>query len=338
MRRRRATEHGPDASGRPGPWAAGLGLWALLAAVPAAGAAEGDLIPVPPLHAHVTDVAGMLPAPDKQALEQKLAGWEAQKGGQFAVLLVATTKPESIDQYSQRVTDAWKLGRKGVDDGVLLLIARDDKKLRFQVGKGLEGALTDVTAKRIIEEVIVPVFRQGNFAAGINAGVDKVIGVVAGEALPPPPARPAQTTTPSPRSTGWPLSDWLSFALFAGFGLFWAAASLLNRLFGRVGGSLVGGAAAGAIGWFLTALVAVGIGAGVIVFIFMLIALAARGAGGGFAPGGFGHGGFGSSGGGGFSGGSGGGNWSGGGGDFGGGGASGSWGGGDSGGGGGGDS
>jgi uncharacterized protein len=309
-------------------WAAGLWLWAVLAAATGATAADGDLVPVPPLRAHVTDLTGTLSGADKGALEQKLAGWEAQKGGQFAVLLVPTTKPESIDQYSQRVTDAWKLGRKGVDDGVLLLIAKDDKKLRFQVGKGFEGALTDVTAKRIIEEVIVPVFRQGNFAAGINAGIDKVIGVVAGEALPPPPARPAQTTTSSSRSNGWPMSDWLGFAIFAGLGLFWASASFLNRVFGRVGGSLVGGVAAGAIGWFLTSLLVIGIAAGVIGFIFMLIALAARGAGGGFGPGGFG-----SYGGGGFSGGSGGSSWSGGGGDFGGGGASGSWGGGDSGGG-----
>jgi uncharacterized protein len=306
----------------------------LLAAAPRAGAAEGDLLPVPPLRAHVTDLTGTLAGPEQQALEQKLAGWETRKGGQFAVLLVPTTQPESVDQYSQRVTDAWKLGRKGVDDGVLLVIAKNDKKLRFQVGKGLEGALTDVTAKRIIEEVIVPVFRQGNFAAGINAGVDKVFGVVAGEALPAPPARPAQSSTSSSRSNSGSLSDWLNFLIVAGIGLFWAAALSLNRMFGRIGGSLVGGIAAGAIGWFLTSLLVLGIGAGVIVFILMLIALAARGAGGGFGPGTFGHGGFGSSGGGGFSGGSGGSSWSGGGGDFGGGGASGSWGGGDSGGGG----
>ena len=223
-------------------WAAGLWLWALLAAAPGAVAADGDLVPVPPLRAHVTDVTGTLSGPEQQALEQKLAGWEAQKGGQFAVLIVPTTKPEAIAQYSQRVTDAWKLGRQGVDDGVLLLVAKDDKKLRFQVGKGLEGALTDVTAKRIIEEVIVPLFRQGNFAAGINAGADKVIGVVAGEALPPP-SRPAHTTSTS-HSNGWPLSDWLNFAIFAGLGLFWAGASFLNRMFGRVGASLVGGAAA----------------------------------------------------------------------------------------------
>ena len=293
-----------------------------------AHAAEGDFTPVPALHSHVTDLTGTLSASDKSALEQKLASWEGQKGAQFAILMVPTTQPDTIDQYSQRVTDQWKIGRKGIDDGVLLLIAKDDKKLRIQVGKGFEGALTDVTSKRIIEENIVPPLRKGDFAGGINAGVDKVIAVVAGEALPPPPE--VSNATGSSHSSGWPINDWLGFLLFAGLGLFWFAASALNRIFGRVGGSLVGGGIAGGVGWFLTSVVAVGLGAGVIVFILLLIALAARGGGigpgghpGGWVGGGF-PGGFGGSSSGGSS-------WSGGGGDFGGGGASGSWGGGSSG-------
>ncbi|MEO7762251.1 MAG: TPM domain-containing protein, partial [Casimicrobiaceae bacterium] len=122
-------------------------------------AAEGDFSAVPALHTRVTDLTGTLSGSERQALEQKLAAWEAAKGSQFAVLVVPTTKPESIDEYSQRVTDAWKIGRKDVDDGILLLVAKDDKKLRLQVGKGFEGALTDVTSKRIIEEVIVPLLR-----------------------------------------------------------------------------------------------------------------------------------------------------------------------------------
>ena len=291
-------------------------------------AAEGDFSAIPALRAHVTDTTTTLAATERQSLEQKLSSWEAQRGSQFAVLIVPTTKPESIDEYSQRVTDAWKIGRKGVDDGILLVIAKNDKKLRLQVGKGFEGALTDVTSKRIIDEVIVPPFRKGDFAGGINAGVDKVMSVVAGEKLPPP----RSSSSSSSVSQGWPISDWLGYLIFAGLGLFWAFGSFLNRMFGRIGGSLVGGVAAGAIGWFVSSLVIVGIGVAILVFLVLLFALASRGLGSGaYLPGGFGYGG-----GGGWSGGGGGGSWSGGGGDFGGGGASGSWG--DSGGGGGGDS
>ena len=298
-----------------------------------AHSAEGDLQPIPALTSRVTDLTGTLDAQQKQTLESELAALEQRKGAQIAVLIVPTTEPEDIAAYALRVFDQWKLGRKGIDDGILLLIAKNDKKLRLQVGKGFEGTLTDVTSKRIIDEVIVPAFRKNDFAGGIDAGVDKAIGVVAGEKLP----APSRSTS---SSHDW-IGDWLGFLIFAGLGLFWVVASTLNRLFGRVGGSIVGGAAAGLLGWFLTSLVIVGVGAGIVVFLFLLIALAPRGigGGGGWMPGGFGH-----YGGGGFSGGSGGGSsWSGGGGDFGGGGASGSWGdsgggGGDSGGGGGSDS
>ena len=308
-----------------------------LCAAELALAADGDPVAVPKLTTRVTDLTNTLSSGQKSSLESKLAAWESRTGGQFAVLLVPTTKPEDIDQYSQRVTDAWKLGRKGIDDGILLLIAKNDKKLRLQVGKGFEGTLTDVTSKRIIDEVIVPAFRKNDFAGGIDAGVDKAIGVVAGEKLPAPSRSTSYSSSSS--SHDW-IGDWLGFLIFAGLGLFWVVASTLNRLFGRVGGSIVGGAAAGLLGWFLTSLVIVGVGAGIIVFLFLLIALASRGigGGGGWMPGGFGHYGGGFSGGGGGSS-----SWSGGGGDFGGGGASGSWGdsgggGGDSGGGGGSDS
>ena len=292
-----------------------------------ARAAEGDFVAVPELRAHVTDLTGTLSFADKSALERKLIDWEAKRGAQFSVLMVPTTSPDTIDQYSQRVTDQWQIGRKGIDDGVLLLIAKDDKKLRIQVGKGFEGSLTDVTAKRIIDEVVVPYFRKGDFVGGINAGVDRIFGVVAGEALPPPKPKPSTRA----QTGNWHIEEWIGFALFAGLGLFWFLASALNRMFGRVGGSLVGGGVAGGIAWFVTSIVGIAIGAGVVVFVLLLIALAARGAGGfagghhgGWMPGGFG---------GSWGGGGGGGSWSGGGGDFGGGGASGSWGGGDGGGG-----
>ena len=309
---------------------ASLSLWLAAAC---AVAAEGDFSPVPELRAHVTDSTATLSVTERQALEDKLRRWEAERGAQFAVLIVPTTKPETIDEFSQRVTDAWKIGRKGIDDGILLLVAKNDKRLRLQVGKGFEGSLTDVTSKRIIDEVIVPAFRKGDFAGGLNAGVDKVFAVVAGEKLPPPRSSPSPSS--SSVTQGWPIGDWLGYLIFAGLGLFWALGSFLNRMFGRVGGSLVGGATAGAIGWFVTSLAIVGIGVAIFVFLILLFVLASRGMGqgSGYIPGGFGYGG----GGGGF-GGSGDSSWSGGGGDFGGGGASGSWGdsgGGDSGGGGG---
>ena len=218
-------------------WTAQLVLWLALAASCAATAADGDPIAVPALRSHVTDLTGTLSEGERQALEQKLSAWEAQRGAQFAVLMVPATKPESIDEYSQRVTDSWKIGRKGIADGVLLVIAKDEKKLRFQVGKGFEGSLTDVTAKRIIEEVIVPAFRKGDFTGGINGGVDKVIGVVAGEMLPPPAAGKASSQS-SPRTSSehrWADSSWVPLIIFAGIGLFFVLSSTLGRMFGNVG-------------------------------------------------------------------------------------------------------
>ena len=134
----------------------------------------------------MTDLTETL-TPDQTAkLEQKLAAFEARKGSQIAVLIVPTTQPEAIEQYSIRVAEQWKLGRKGVDDGALLLVAKDDRALRIEVGYGLEGALPDAIAKRIIEDIIVPRFKTGDFYGGIDAGVDAMIKVVDGEPLPPP--------------------------------------------------------------------------------------------------------------------------------------------------------
>ena len=130
-------------------------------------------VAVPPLKARVTDLTGTLSASEANQLEQKLAAFEAKKGSQIAVLIVPTTQPETIEQYSIRVAEAWKLGRKGIDDGALLLIAKQDRTVRIEVGYGLEGVLPDAIAKRIIEETIVPKLRQGNFAGGINAGIEQ---------------------------------------------------------------------------------------------------------------------------------------------------------------------
>src|SRR5574340_907947 len=125
-------------------------------------------VAVPPLKSRVTDLTGTLSANEAVQLEQKLAAFEEKKGSQIAVLIVPTTQPETIEQYAIRVAEAWKLGRKGVDDGVLLLIAKNDRTLRIEVGYGLEGVLPDAIAKRIIDELIVPAFRQGDFAAGLR--------------------------------------------------------------------------------------------------------------------------------------------------------------------------
>src|SRR3972149_6868516 len=166
---------------------------ALLAAVllfaPQFSAAQ---VPVPPLKARVTDLTAPLPSDQRAALEQKLAALEARKGSQVAVLLVPTTQPETVEQYAIRVFDQWKLGRKGIDDGVLLVVAKDDRRLRIEVGYGLEGVLPDAAAKRIIEDDIVPRFKQGDFNGGISAGAGRIIKVIDGEPLPPPQGRRPQ--------------------------------------------------------------------------------------------------------------------------------------------------
>src|ERR1700689_2789940 len=153
-------------------------------------AASAD-VAVPPLSGRVVDQTGTLSSDTIASLTQTLKDLQARKGSQIAVLIVPTTAPETIEQYSIRVAEAWKIGRKKIDDGALLVVAKNDRKLRIEVGYGLEGALTDVTANRIISEIITPKFKNGDFAGGISAGVDRIIGVIDGEPLPPPP-RPQQ--------------------------------------------------------------------------------------------------------------------------------------------------
>src|SRR5580692_6245778 len=149
-------------------------------------AAAQSLQPIPRLEARVTDVTGTLTAGQQAELEQKLADFDARKGAQIAVLLVPTTQPEEIEQYSIRVVDAWKLGRKKIDDGALLILAKDDHKLRIENGYGLEGVLTDAASNRIIEDTMVPLLRQGQYYAAISAGVDQMMRLIDGEQLPPP--------------------------------------------------------------------------------------------------------------------------------------------------------
>lgn len=274
--------------------------------------------PIPPLAARVTDQTGTLPAADLARLEAKLAAFETAKGSQVAVLIVATTEPEDIAQYGIRVAEAWKVGRKDIADGVILIVAKNDRRLRIEVGRGLEGAIPDAAAKRIVAETIAPHFKAGNFAGGIEAGVDRIIRTIEGEPLPEP-ARRAEWSHAA--GTDWGTLLPLAFMFVLVFG------GILKALLGRILGSAVNGGLMGYVAYTITGLMLGAVAAGVLGFIFSLTvgafgrgAWASHGRGGhiGGLPGGW------SSGGGGWSSGGGGG-WSGGGGDFGGGGASGDW-------------
>lgn len=257
---------------------------------------------VPALTARVTDLSHVLSDTQRQALEQRLADFEAEKGSQLAVLLVPSTGPESIEQYGIRVAEAWKLGRKGVDDGVLLLVATQDRALRIEVGYGLEGAIPDAVGKRVIEEVILPHFRQGDLAAGVEAGVAALMGLIRGEALP----------APQQRSTGQGQGIFLDEALPLALLFIFVVGSVLRSLLGRLPGAGVAAGLAFATAWWVLGSLLVALLLAVMVFLFTLMGHA----GGGIYRGGGGFGGGGGRGGGGFSGGGGG---------FGGGGASGRW-------------
>ena len=279
-----------------------------------AAAADADVQPIPPLTAHVTDLTGTLDPTQKQALEGELVALEKSKGSQVGVLIVPTTAPEDIAQYGIRVADAWKLGRKGTDDGVILIVAKNDRRVRIEVGRGLEGAIPDAAAARIIREYIAPRFRGNDYFGGIHDAIGALTRLINDEALPPPLADDQGSGSP----------DRLVPALVAA----WFAAIFLRGVFGGVPAApragLVG-AGSGLAGWLVSGLVPLGIGAGLLGLLFGF-AGSGRG-GGGFASrggwgsfgGGLGGGGWSSGGGGG------GGGFSGGGGGFSGGGASGSW-------------
>jgi uncharacterized protein len=270
--------------------------------------AAGADVAVPPLTAHVTDLTGTLTADEAQTLDEALQAFEARKGSQLAVLIVPTTEPETIEQYGIRVAEQWKLGRKNVDDGAILIVAKNDRAVRIEVGYGLEGALTDVTTFRIIREIITPRFREGDFYGGISAGLDQMMRVISGEPLPPPAAR-ART----PRGTLRPFGPVLLLLVVI-------VGALTRSTLGRFPGAIVTGGVLSLIVWLFAGVLGIAILAGVIGFLFTLLGGGmgrmggwGSGFGGGFAGGGFGGGGFG------------GGGFSGGGGGFGGGGASGSW-------------
>ena len=289
--------------------------WALLGTVLAHAQ---DVLPVPALSARVIDQTATLSEAQRVALEGKLAAFEAQAGPQIVLLLVPATAPEDIAAYAQRVADSWKIGRRDVGDGVLLVVSKGDRRVRIEVAKALEGAIPDLAARQIIDNALRPAFRADDYAGGLNAAIDQLMARIKGEHLP----APVRGANPDPLSL--PL-DQLPMLLFFVVPL---AGGLLSRLLGRKLGSLLTAGVAGGAGWWLTGsvLIAAGVGLATIVIVGIIgLGSAVRRVGGGGLPhvggwsGGIGGGswGSGSDGGGSFS--------SGGGGDFGGGGASGDW-------------
>lgn len=273
------------------------------------------LVAVPQLTGRVVDQTGTLSSGDIAQLTQTLADLERRKGSQVAVLIVPTTDGEAIEQFSLRVAEAWKIGRKKIDDGALLVVAKNDRRLRIEVGYGLEGALNDVTVRRIIDEIITPKFRSGDFAAGISAGVNRMISLINGEKLP------------EPEPPHWDKGNQFNPEDFNPFWLFFAfvVSSILRSTLGRLVGGVLTGVVVAGLAWFLLANVLLAVLAGILAAIFtMLIDFASSGSGG-TSTGGWSGG---SSSSGGWSSGSSSsdsGGFSGGGGSFGGGGASGSW-------------
>lgn len=276
---------------------------AALLLVVAALRAHAD-VAVPPLEARVTDLTGSLTAQQRETLERELAAFEARKGAQIAVLLVPTTEPETIEQYGIRVAESWKLGREGIDDGALLLVAMKDRELRVEVGYGLEGVIPDAVAKRVIAEIIVPYFKQSDYYGGILAGVNRLMRLIEGEPLPPPEAR----------DTSW--SRWEQALPFAFVAVF-VIGGILRAVLGRFLGALTASGITAVVVWIIVGSLIAALLFSLFVFFFTLAGgmRARRGGYGGWSSGGgFGRGG-----------GFGGGGFRGGGGGFGGGGASGRW-------------
>ena len=288
-----------------------LGLGLLLSGTAHATDAAG-LVPVPPLSGRIIDQTSTLTGAQAAALDSKLAALEAQAGPQIVIVMVPDTAPEDITDFTQRLGDAWKLGRRDVGDGLLIVVAKTPHRIRIAPAKALEGAIPDLMARRIIDEDMAPAFRQNDYAGGFNRAIDAIEARLRGEALPPP----VRQTHPGASDD----MDWQGIAtlFFVGVPVLGA---VLTAVFGRKFGSVLTAGGVGAAAWLVSASVLAGIGAGVVALILVgLIGVGSAGRGG--MPviwgGGFGGGGFrGGGGGGGFR--------SGGGGDFGGGGASGNW-------------
>ena len=289
-----------------------LRILALLPLLAAPAARAQDLLPVPALSARVIDQTATLDATALAGLDAKLAAFEAQAGPQIVVLLVPTTAPEDIAAYTQRLGDAWKVGRRDVGDGLLVVVAKNDRKVWIAPAKALEGAVPDLAARQIVQNTITPAFKRGDFAGGLSAGVDALMARIRGENLPTPTAR-----SPGGAASGF---NWEMLAMFFFVGVP-VVGSVLTAVLGRKLGSVVAAGGMGALAWLLSSSVLLGgLAGGVALLLVGVMGVGAgRGGRGGMSPVIFGGGGFGGGrgGGGGFS--------SGGGGNFGGGGAGGSW-------------
>ncbi|MDI1293769.1 MAG: YgcG family protein [Methylobacter sp.] len=269
----------------------GLGFFLLLFCITACA-----VVGVPKLAQRVTDLTSTLSAEQVNALEAKLTAFEAKKGSQIAVLIVPTTQPKDIAEFGIEVADLWQTGRKGVDDGVILIVAKDDRKLRLEVGYGLEGIIPDAVAKRVIAETITPFFKAGDYAGGIDAGVEQLIKLIEGENLPAPSENPTEKLGEGA----------FIFILMGGL----IAGFILSAVVGRVMAGMLAGLGSGIVAVLVLGL-AFSVALFVGIMIFFIVSVRSTGGRGLSNGGGFG--------------GSGGGSWSGGGGGFGGGGASGSW-------------
>jgi uncharacterized protein len=288
-------------------------LAAALLWLAAAGVHAQDVQPVPPLSGRVIDQTATLGAAQVQALEAKLAAIETKRGSQIVVLMVATTLPEDIAAYAQRVADSWKIGRREVGDGLLIVVAKNDRRMRIEVAKALEGAVPDLAAKRIIDAQLTPAFKVGDFAGGLNLALDQLDARIGGEGLPEPSGKAGDT--------GFELQDLLMFLVVA----MPIMGAVFTGVLGRKLGTLATAGAVGTLSWWITASMLVAAGAGVIALVVVGVmgvgsGRGGRSSGGPVIWGGGGGGGFG-----GRSGGGGGGFSSGGGGNFGGGGSSGGW-------------
>ncbi len=273
-----------------------LGVMFLLAS----NMAHAELVAIPDLKSRVTDLTQTLSSDQQAQLDTKLATFEQQKGSQIAILILPTTNPEDIAKYSIRVVEKWKIGREKVDDGILVLVAKEDRKVRIEVGYGLEGTIPDLSAKRIINEFISPEFKQGNFYGGLDAGIDKLMGLINGEALP---------KTKANSTGGNAIENLLPILLFGGL----ISGLVLRGILGNFAGSAVNGSLIGAAFWLLGLALGTAVIFAIVAFFFTMM-MGGRGMGvygGGVPVGGWGGGGSSS--------------WGGGGGGFGGGGASGDW-------------
>ncbi len=264
-------------------------LACLLALLPLTGW-SADPIALPALNERVVDLSGTLSTDDRVALVERLTRLEQEKGAQIAILLLPSTAPESIEQFGIRLAESWKIGRKGVDDGIIVIVAKDDRRMRIEVGYGLEGAIPDAIAKRIVDEQMAPRFRDGDFAGGLGAAVDTLARLIGGERLPPPTEKKAQ-------DSGFDTDSLLFVAIFV--------ASLARALFGLLG-ALGISLLAGALAWFSFGSLGAALIAALITFFASFMRAGkggwhsggggSRGGGGGFSGGGGGFGGGGASG------------------------------------------